>query len=144
LRTSAPNYIAIIDAMFPMRNVGVVPFGFTPASADRIALRLTEAKEAVDYATWYWWPEPIEHDDRPASKGPAPSGIVLWTSRGVLVVALRFTWGMYWIAEAHVVRRYAAGEPLPVLVTSGPSYDSATIHGEPFWFAHDTVPPGFT
>jgi len=128
--------------MFPKRNVGLVLFGFTPASADRTALRLAEANEAVEYAAWYWWPEPIERDDRLVLKGPPPSGIILWTSRGVLVVALRFTWGTYWIAEAYVVRRYAAGEALPVLLTSGYAYDSATVHREAFWFAHNTVPPG--
>ena len=68
----------------------------------------------------------------------------MWTSRGVLVVALRFAWGMYWIAEAHLVRHYPPGEALPVLVTSGHAYDSARIHGETFWFSHDCVPSGFT
>ena len=95
------------------------------------------------YAAWYWWLEPTDRDKGPAYKGPPPDGIAVWTSRGVRLIALRFTWGKYWIAAAHLMRKYPSGEALPVLGTSGRSYDSATIHGETFWFAHDCVPPGF-
>src|SRR4029453_9517724 len=92
---------AIIDAMFPKRNVGLVPFGFTRACADRIATRLIDTAEVVVYAAWYWWLKPIDRDNgRPAYRGPAPDGIAVWTSRRVLLIALRFTWGRYWIAAA--------------------------------------------
>jgi hypothetical protein len=135
--------VEVIGGMWPKRNVGLVAFGFTRASADRIAARLIDTDEVVVYAAWYWCLEPIDGDKGPAYKGPTPDGIAVWTSRGVLLIAVRFTWGMYWIAEAHVVRRYPAGEALPVLVTAGGTYDSATIHGETFWFGHGCVPSGF-
>ena len=126
------------------RNVGLVPFGFTRACADGVAARLIDANETVVYAAWYWRHKPTGRDNGPAYRGPAPDGIAVWTSRRVLLIALRFTWAAYWIAEADVVREYPTGEALPVLVTSGRPYDSATIHGETLWFMHDCVPSGFT
>jgi hypothetical protein len=67
----------------------------------------------------------------------------MWTSRRVLLISLRFAWGDCWVAEANVEHEYPIGEPLPVLVSSGLSYDAAMIHGEPLLFAHDCVPSGF-
>ena len=130
--------------MFPKRNVGLVPFAFTRAGAGRIAARLIAPADTMLHAAWYWWRKPIDGvNERPAYTRPAPDGIAVWTSRGVLVIALRFTWGKHWIADAYVVRRYPSGEALPVLVTSEGPYDSATIHGETLWFAHGCVPSGF-
>ena len=126
--------------MFPQRNVGPLPFRFTGESAHWIARRLADPHEPVGYAAWYWSREPIERDNRFTRSAAPPDGIVMWTSRAVRVVALKFTWGNYWIAEAHLMRNYPPGEPLPELVTPGHAYDAATIHGETFWFPHDSVP----
>jgi hypothetical protein len=127
-----------------MRNVGLVPFGFTRASADRIALRLMDDSESFVYAAWFWGQHPSLRDaGGPARKRPVPDGITVWTSRRVLLIALRFTWGTYWIAEARVVHAYPTGEPLPEPVTSGTGYDAVTIHGEIYWFAHGCVPSEF-
>jgi hypothetical protein len=128
--------------MFPKWNVGLV-LGFTPTRAERIADRLTDDSEAAVYAAWYWHVDPLLHDKRNPHKGPPPDGIAVWTSRRVLLISLRFAWGDYWIAEANVEHEYPIGEQLPVLVSSGLSYDAAMIHGEPLWFAHDCVPSHF-
>jgi hypothetical protein len=131
--------------MFPTRNVGLVPFGFTRAWADRIGARLIDSTESALYAAWYWRFDPSNRDDRgPVSRGPVPDGIAVWTSRRVLLIALRFAWAKFRIAEAEVVGTYPTGVALPVLVSSGSFYDSATIHGETFWFVHDCVPSGFS
>jgi hypothetical protein len=129
--------------VWPKRNVGLVPFGFTRASADGIAARLIDANESEVYAAWFWRIAPIDRGKGPAAVRPVPDGIAVWTSRRVLLIGLRFTWRAYWIAEADVVRTYPSGEALPVLVNSGRGFDSATIHGEALWFTHDCVPSGF-
>jgi hypothetical protein len=129
--------------MAPKRNVGLVPFGFTRACADRIADHLIDDSESEVYAAWYWHADPMLRDERNPYKGPPPDGIAVWTSRRVLLVSLRFALGDYWIADADLEHEYPTGEPLPELVTSGPSYDAAMVHGVPLWFAHDCVPSGF-
>jgi hypothetical protein len=132
--------------MFPRRNVGLVPFGFTRASAVRVAAHLIDDSEDEVYAAWYWQVDPIVRvvrDDIPVHKGPLPDGIAVWTSRRVLLIALRFTGGGYWIADADLERVYPTGEPLPELLSSGPHYDAAEMHGETLWFAHDCVPSHF-
>jgi hypothetical protein len=130
--------------VFPKRNVGLVPFGFTRASAERTALHLVDYTESEIYAAWYWTVNPRLRDlDHPAHKRPVPDGIAVWTSRRVLLIELEFTWGTHWITEARVVHEFPTGEPLPVSVTSGTDYDCATIHGELYWFVHGRAPSQF-
>jgi hypothetical protein len=126
------------------RNVGLVPFGFTRACADRIATHLIDDFEAEVYAAWYWHVDPNLRDERNPYKGPLPDGIAVWTSRRLLLISLRFGLGSFWITDAAVEHEYPTGEPLPVLVTSGRPYDVAMIHGVPLWFAHGCVPAGFS
>jgi len=147
-RSLGPDPIShglIPRALLPKRNVGFIPFGFTRASAARIAHLLIETSESLVHAAWFWRFKPVDHvNGQPAEKGPAPHGIVVWTSRRVLLIALRVTWGKYWIAAAHLVRAFPSGEPLPRLATVGRTYDSAAVHGKILWFAHDCVPSTFS